>query len=212
MLSSHLRDFDIDLKFEIDFIPLAGNDPVMVLDDKYITVTSFPLKHRVSAFGFLFREKQADRNIVKEAIAKYGIPVSEIPAIKKGKDFITAEGAVIPNGEITIAPPKALSYAYCSDTSYFGRIADFVRDTDVLYHEATFDKNLTELASFTGHSTTLDAARVAREANVKALIIGHFSSRYKDVSVLVEEARTIFPATIPAVDGTTYDICKLCCR
>ncbi len=116
---------------------------------------------------------------------------------------------VIPNEQLTIPPPKPLSYAYCSDTMYFSRLASFVKDVDVLYHESTFDQTLTELALTTGHSTTLDAAKVARDANVKTLIIGHFSARYKNISFLVEEARSIFPATIPAIDGSTYDIYKL---
>ncbi len=137
------------------------------------------------------------------------IPVVRIPAIKKGEDFVTEDGVVIKNEDITIPPPEPLSYAYCSDTIYFSRLASFVKDVDLLYHEATFDKTLTELAQMTGHSTTLDAARIASDANVKTLIIGHFSARYKDISFLVEEARSIFPATIPAIDGTTYDIYKL---
>ena len=92
MLISHLRDFDINLNFEIDFIPLKGKIPLKYYEEKASTVTSFPLKHRIQAFGFLFREKPADRNIIKESIAKYSIPTSRIPAIKKGEDFITEGG------------------------------------------------------------------------------------------------------------------------
>jgi ribonuclease Z len=206
MLKSHLSDFDINLNFEIDFIPLKGKDPVRIYEDKYVTVTSFPLKHRIEAYGFLFREKPADRNIIKECIAEYEIPVSKIPAIKKGEDFVTNEGVLVKNEEITISPPKPLSYAYCSDTMFFSRLATFVKDVDLLYHEATFDKDLSELARMTNHSTTLDAAKIALKANAGTLMIGHFSARYKDISGLVNEARTIFPATIPAIDGKTYDL------
>ncbi len=206
MLLSHLSDFDIHLGFEVDFIPLAGNNPVLILDEKYITVTSFPLEHRVQAFGFLFREKPFDRNIIKESIEKYRIPAVRIPAIKKGEDFITAEGQVIENEEITVPGPKALSYAYCSDTRYFKRLASFVKDVDLLYHEATFDRTLDDLASVTGHSTTENAARTALDAGAGALIIGHFSARYKDISPLVDEAKAIFPNTWPALDGRTYDV------
>jgi ribonuclease Z len=209
ILASHLADFDIHLSFEISFIPLSGKDPVKILDDKYLTVTAFPLEHRVPAFGFLFREKPYDRNIIKESIEKYNIPAVRIPAIKKGADFITPEGAVIKNNEITRPGPDSLSYAYCSDTRYFSRLPSFFKDVDLLYHEATFDKSLEELAGITGHSTTLDAARTASEAKAGTLIIGHFSARYKDVNILVDEARTIFPNTIPAIDGETYDIRKI---
>ncbi len=208
ILPSHLEDFDIHLNFEVDFKVLSGSDPVKILEDKYLTVTSFPLEHRVPAFGFLFREKPYDRNIIKECIEKYNIPALRIPAIKKGEDFITPEGTVIKNEEITHAGPDPLSYAYCSDTKYFRRLPSFVRGVDLLYHEATFDKSLEELAGVTGHSTTIDAARTACEAEAKALIIGHFSARYKDVNTLVNEARTVFPNTFPAIDGQTYEIGK----
>lgn len=209
MLNSHLRDFDINLGFEIRFTPLKGNDPVRILDDKFLTVTSFPLKHRVEAFGFLFREKPSERNIIRACIEKYRIPVSSIPAIKKGEDFIAADGEVIPNDFLTVAPEKPLSYAYCSDTAYFSRLADFVKEVTLLYHEATFDKSLSELARTVLHSTTADAAKTAREAKAGTLMIGHFSSRYDNISDLVGEAREIFPATIPAIDGTTYDLKNL---
>jgi len=138
LLKSHLSDFDINLSFEIDFIPLSGKDPVQILDDKYLTVTAFPLQHRIPAFGFLFTEKISDRNIIKECIEKYRIPVVRIPAIKKGEDFITEDGTLIKNQNLTLPPPKPLSYAYCSDTKYFKRLASFVSGVTLLYHEATF--------------------------------------------------------------------------
>ena len=206
ILISHLKDFDIKLSFDIDFIPLKGKDPVQILDDKFITVTSFPLQHRVPAFGFLFREKPAERNIMKEKIEEYHIPSVRIPAIKKGEDFITNDGSIILNEDITIPPPEPLSYAYCSDTKYFKRLSTFVNGVSVLYHEATFDKSLADLAAITGHSTTLDAAKVALDAKAGRLIIGHFSARYKDITYLVDEARTVFPATFPAIDGKSFDV------
>jgi ribonuclease Z len=206
ILKSHLSDFDITLSFDIDFIPLSGNNPVKILDDKYLTVTSFPLKHRVPAYGFLFREKLSDRNIIKECIDKYNIPPVRIPAIKKGEDFITSDGKIVKNAEITLPPPEPLSYAYCSDTKYFKHLASFVKEVSLLYHEATFDKTKKDLAEMTGHSTTFDAAKTALEANVGTLIIGHFSARYKDIAPLVDEARTIFPETYPAIDGKSYEV------
>ncbi|HPR72830.1 MAG TPA: ribonuclease Z [Bacteroidales bacterium] len=206
LLFSHLKDFDINLNFEIAFTPLKNNDPVIILDDKYLTVTSFPLQHRIPSYGFLFREKPHDRNIIKECISRYEIPFVRIPAIKKGEDFVTNDGVLIRNEDITLPGPKPLSYAYCSDTKYFNRLMSFVKDVDLLYHEATFDKSLSSLATTTGHSTTTDAAKTAMDANAETLIIGHFSSRYKDIKPLVEEAREIFPRTFPAIDGKTYEI------
>ena len=206
MLRSHLSDFDIKLSFQIDFVPLSGKDPVRILDDKYLTVTSFPLQHRIPSYGFLFREKRSDRNIIGEYIDKYKIPQVRIPAIKKGEDFITADGSVIKNEDLTIPPREPLSYSYCSDTKYFKRLASFVKGVSLLYHEATFDGSKEDLAQITGHSTTYDAARTAHDAGAGALIIGHFSARYKDISPLVDEARTIFPKTYPAIDGRTYEV------
>jgi ribonuclease Z len=206
ILKSHLRDFDINLSFEIDFIPLSGKDPVKILDDKYITATSFPLQHRVPSYGFLFREKRSERNIRKDCIDTFKIPLARIPAIKKGEDFITSDGTAIKNEYLTLPPPEPLSYAYCSDTKYFKRLASFVKEVSLLYHEATFDKGNQDLARITGHSTTVDAAKTAIDAKVSTLIIGHFSARYKDISPLIDEARSIFPETYPAIDGKTYDV------
>jgi len=206
ILHSHLNDFDIHLCYKIDFTALSGKDPVLILDDKYLTVTSFPLQHRVPAYGFIFREKQHQRNIIKERINEYQIPLVRIPAIKKGEDFITQDGTLIKNEDLTLPPSESLSYAYCSDTKYFKRLSSFVKGVNLLYHEATFDKSLGELASITGHSTTIDAAKTASEAGVGALVIGHFSSRYRNISFLVEESRSVFSRTYPAIDGTTIDI------
>jgi len=206
ILISHLNDFDIRLSYEVDFIPLSGKDPMKILDDKYITVTSFPLQHRIPSYGFLFREKISERNIIKECIDRYNIPHVRIPAIKKGEDFITTDGVVIRNEDITLPPSEPLSYAYCSDTKYFKRLASFVKGVNLLYHEATFDKSKEELAAITGHSTTLDAAKTALDAGAGTLLIGHFSARYKEVLPLVEEARTIFPETYPAIDGKSFEV------
>jgi ribonuclease Z len=209
MLKSHLSDFDINLSFEIDFIPLSGKDPVKILDDKYLTVTSFPLQHRIPSYGFLFREKRSERNLIKECVEKYQIPQIRLPAIKKGEDFVTPDGVIIKNEDLTLPPHEPLSYAYCSDTKYFKRLASFVKGVSLLYHEATFDKSKEDLAKITGHSTTLDAAKTAIDAKVGALIIGHFSARYKEIEPLVEEAQTIFPETYAAIDGHSYEVGNL---
>jgi ribonuclease Z len=209
MLHSHLGDFDIRLNFEIAFVPLTGKDPARILDDKYLTVTSFPLQHRVPSFGFLFREKMGDRNIITDSIVKYNIPVSRMNSIKKGADFVLDDGTVIRNEDITTSPPEPLSYAYCSDTKYFRRLPSFVKGVSLLYHEATFGKDMSALAKMTGHSTTEDAARTAAEAGAGALLIGHFSARYRDTVMLLEEARELFPETYAAKDGTTWEIGKL---
>jgi len=206
ILYTHLSDFDIHLNFDIDFIALQETEPVKIFEDKNISVISFPLRHRVPTFGFLFREKERERNILKEAISKYNIPLSEIHKIKKGSDFYTADGKCIPNGEISTDPPKPRSFAYCSDTMYFKRLSEFVRGVDLLYHEATFSSDNKDLAAKTGHSTSEQAARTAHDAGVGKLIIGHFSARYKDINPLLEEAKKVFPLTIAAEEGSVIPV------
>ena len=206
ILRSHLEDFGIVLNYPVEIISLKGDKIRVIHEDKYLDVFAFPLEHRVPTYGFLFKEKKKDRQMIKECIAKYKIPVVRIPAIKKGRDFITEDGTVIANQELTLPPPEPLSYAYCSDTMYFSKLATFIKDVTLLYHEATYDVNMNELASITGHSTTRDAARTAKDANAGKLLIGHFSSRYKNVDHLVEEARELFKATYPAEDGKSYTV------
>ncbi|MBK9389916.1 MAG: hypothetical protein IPN68_06900 [Bacteroidetes bacterium] len=162
--------------------------------------------HRVPSFGFLFREKQKDRNIIKEKLFEFGIPVERIQSIKKGADFNMADGTVIRNEDLTLPPDEQLSYAYCSDTKYFPRLASFVKDVTLLYHEATFDKDKVDLAAVTFHSTTHDAAKTALNSGANTLLIGHFSSRYRKIDPLVDEARSIFPRTFAAIDGKSYEI------
>jgi ribonuclease Z len=209
ILKVHLSDFDIHLSFEINFIPLRSKDPVTVLSDKHVTVTAFPLKHRIPTFGFLFREAPRERNIRKEALAMYQIPVHKILSIKKGSDLELPNGETVPNDLITFPPPEPVSYAYCSDTQYFKKLSALVKGVTVLYHEATFSAGEKELAVKTGHSTSDQAAAVARDAGAKKLLIGHFSARYKDTGILEKEARSVFPETYCVTEGRYYDISNL---
>lgn len=206
LFRSHLLDFDVHLNYEINFIPLSSKDPVKIFEDKNIIAYSFPLQHRVPAFGFLFREKEKERNIRKDVVKTYDIPVAQIHRIKKGSDYYTADGKLISNKKLTIDPPEPRSFAYCSDTRYFSRLADFVRGVNLLYHEATFAGDKSKLATRTGHSTAEQAATVALEAGAHKLIIGHFSARYKNPDILLEEARSVFPDTIAADEGRVIQI------
>lgn len=206
ILYTHLSDFDIHLNFDIDFIGLQGVQPLKIFEDKNIIIISLPLKHRVPSFGFLFREKERERNIIKEAISKYNIPLSEIHKIKTGSDFITSDGKSIPNSEISTAPPRPRSFAYCSDTRYFKHLSKFVHGVDLLYHEATFASADKNLAARTGHSTSEQAALTAYNAGAGKLIIGHFSARYKDINPLLAEARKVFPETVAAEEGSVITI------
>ncbi len=206
LIVRHLADFDINLAFELVVHTLAGRTLRSILDDKRVEVFSFPLKHRVTSFGFLFREKMPDRNIIREKIAEHGLSIAEIGRLKKGEDIVREGGELISCVEVTIEPRRPSSYAFCSDTGWFPRLSSFVSGVDLLYHEATFGDENEALAKKTGHSTARHAATVARDAGVRRLILGHFSARYKSPSTLEEEARQVFPASEAAREGNTYDI------
>lgn len=206
MLNRHLADFDINLAYELIIHPLTGRALKLILSDKHVEVFSFPLRHRVTTYGFLFREKTADRNIIKSSIKEHGLTIAEISLLKKGKDILRESGELIPCDEVTIPPPAPASFAFCSDTGYFPKLSSFVAGVGLLYHEATFGEEHDALARQTGHSTARHAATVAKEAGVHRLLLGHFSARYKSPALLEEEARKIFPATEAALEGHTYDI------
>ncbi len=206
ILKKNIDFFVNDLQFPLHFIHLDSKKHKVIFADKNITVESLPLKHRIPSTGFLFRETQKEPNIKKDYIEKFSIPLSEIVRIKLGADYLTPEGALIPNSELTYISSYPRSYAYCSDTSYSEKLIDLVKGVDILYHEATFDSSMEKMAKATGHSTALQAATIAAKAKVGKLIIGHFSSRYKDVSILLDEARSVFPETFLAMDGQEHSI------
>ncbi|MCU0378237.1 MAG: ribonuclease Z [Bacteroidales bacterium] len=206
MLARHLKDFDIKLGFELITHGLSGRSMKLILDDKRVQVFSFPLKHRVKTFGYLFREKEKERKIIKECVTRHKLSISEIALLKSGADIVRESGEVIINAEMTTLPPPGVSYAFCSDTAFFPKLASYVAGVNMLYHEATFGDDHETLARQTGHSTARHAAVVAREAGAGRLLLGHFSARYKSPVQLEEEARQVFPASEAAREGETYDI------
>lgn len=195
-----------DPGFPIIFHPLNFKKPQVILEDKKLKVTSFPLNHRIACCGFRFDEQPKEANMIKEKIKTYNIPIREIKNIKSGADFITEDGNIIPNSELVIPAPAPRSYAFCSDTAYNEPMIPEIAGVDLLYHEATFAGSEALLARDTFHSTGIDAARTALAAGVKKLLIGHFSSRYKDTSIILEEAKSIFPKTEIAVDNSTFSL------
>jgi ribonuclease Z len=206
ILEPQLNFLKAGLQFAVVFHPLNFKKPQLIFEDKVIEVLSFPLKHSIKCCGFLFREKQKERNIKKESILEFNIPIAQIRAIKQGADFELESGAIIPNEKLTTPPPSPVSYAFCSDTSFYPAVVETIRGVSALYHEATFTEELRELADKTHHSTALDAAEIAKLANAGQLIIGHFSSRYKTTDAFLKEAQSVFENTKVAIDGKTYSI------
>ena len=191
--------------YTLHFHELTGATSECILDNDKITVHTIPLDHRIYTNGFLFREKPKLLNLKIDVIEAYGIDTSQFLNIKQGKDARLADGRIIPNQELTFPPPKQKSYAYCSDTAYNDRIIPIIREVDTLYHDATFLESESHLTAITKHATAREAAMLAKEAGVERLILGHYSSRYKDLKAFLEEARPVFSNTELAEDGAFFE-------
>lgn len=188
-------------KFPLHFHVTDPSVSTILFENSRVEVTSIPLVHRVPCHGFLFAEKPYKANMLKEKIEAYQIPYQAISAIKNGADYTLEDGTVIPHEELTQAPAKPRKFAYCSDTMYSEAILPIIKGVDILYHEATFMQNLLPKAQKTMHSTAQQAASIAKQAKVKQLILGHFSSRYDDLNPLLEEAKAVFESTTLVVEG-----------
>ena len=206
MLEAHLRLFDRDLPYTPEWVEVDTTKNSMIFENDTVEVWSLPLRHRVPTAGYLFRQKRPRLNIRKFCIERYGLSIAQIAAAKRGEDIVLDSGETLRNTDLTYLPYQPAAYAYCSDTNYSARLAGMVEGVDLLYHEATYAADARRIAKERGHSTTADAATVAAKASAKRLIIGHFSSRYKDLQPLLEEARAIFPATDIAREGETFTI------
>lgn len=187
-------------------IQAVSKDGGLIYESDKLSVTAIPLKHRIPTFGYLFREKQYPLNIRKEKIASLGLGIADLVKVKRGEDYISGSGEVIPNRKLTLPPYRTRSYAYLSDTLYDPALAEKVQDVDLLFHEATFASKDDKLASQTMHSTAAQAAELARLAGVRKLLIGHFSTRYKDPGMLEKEAREVFANTSAVKDGDIYSV------
>nr|WP_321357488.1 ribonuclease Z [uncultured Draconibacterium sp.] len=188
------------------FHPLNLKKPQTIFENKNIEILSFPVKHSIPTVGFLFREKPKQAKIKKEMIAAYNIPLAKIKDIKAGADFETEDGRIIPNENLTTPPPKPKSYAFCTDTAFHPPIAEIIEGVDLLYHEATFLEELKDLAGKTLHSTARQAAEMAKLSKASKLLIGHFSSRFKNLEDFKTEAREVFKNTELAIEGKKYII------
>ena len=206
ILANHLRYFDTELSYEVQWHEVETRKHKMLFENKTLEVWSVPLRHRIPAAGFLFREKAPALNLHKEAVARYGLGIAQCRAAKRGEDVVLADGTVVPNAELTYRPYRERSFAYLSDTLYSHRAAELVSGVDLLYHEATFADEDRALAKKTGHSTAKQAAQAALVAGAGRLLIGHFSSRYKDLRQLEEEAREVFPRSEAVIEGHSYEI------
>lgn len=210
LLKFFLSYYGEGLAFEVRHIPLTMREPEVIYHTKSLEISAFPLNHGIETFGFLFKEKDPQFNVKKWKIGEYGLSLTEIAAVKRGEDVVREmpDGSCItlPFEELGYKPFEPRSYAYCSDTAPFPEEVDWVRGVNLLYHESTYLDELSDLAVARHHSTTSQAARCASEAGVGKLVIGHYSSRVKDVARYEAECRSIFPETYAASDLDVFDI------
>ncbi len=208
MLDSYFGFFGGDMEYEVEWVEVDATKHQMIFENRTLEVWSVPLRHRLTTSGYLFREKQPGLNVDKFKIEKYNLSIAQITAAKRGEDVELSTGEVVINSELTYTPYAARSYAYISDTAYAPPVATMCQGVDLLYHEATYSATESHTAKERGHSTTHQAAKCAAAAAAKRLLIGHFSSRYKDLEPLRSEAQTIFPQTELALEGAEFKIPK----
>ena len=195
------------VEYPLYFHELSSPDSQLIFEDKKVEVFTIPLKHRIYTNGFLFKEKPLPRKLNMPAIVKYPeVKICDYQNLKNGKDFKTDDNKIIINAELTLDPPEILQYAYCSDTAYDENIVPLLKDIDLLYHESTFLEDRKDLAEKTKHATALQAATIANKANVKQLILGHYSSRYKNLDLFLDEAKNEFANVALAEAGKEFKI------
>lgn len=196
MMETIFRITETHQGFEVIFHELSSKKSEKVFEDNRVEVFTIPLDHRIYCNGYLFREKPKERHLNMQEISKYPeIEICDYHNLKRGKDIQLSDGYILKNENLTKPAEPSVSYAFCSDTRYLESIIPIIKNVDVLYHESTFLHDLKKMADYTGHTTALEAAKIARKANVKKLILGHFSNRYNDLSVFLNEACEIFPET-----------------
>ena len=191
--------------YNLYFNELSATESEIVFEDEKVLVRTIPLKHRIYTNGFLFQEKIGDRKLNIDAVQKHNIDTCYYQKIKNGKDITLDDGRIIPNDVLTFDPIPTKSYAFCSDTMYDESIIPIIKDADILYHETTFLESEADKAAKTMHSTAKQAATIALKANVKQLILGHYSTRYESILLFKEEAETIFPNILLADDGKIFE-------
>ena len=205
IINVQLSASNTHLNYPLFFHVLPKDEEKILFKDDNVEISNFLLDHTIDCSGFLFKEISSKRKIIKEKINEHNIPNNKIDEIKNGADYVNENNQIINNNELTSTISKIHSYAYCSDTRFSSRIVPIISNVDVLYHETTFSKELVERAIETGHSTTKDAAKIAKQANVKKLLIGHYSKRYKDLNVLLKESRQYFSNSFLTKEGDVFD-------
>ncbi|WP_113653029.1 ribonuclease Z [Pedobacter namyangjuensis] len=206
ILELQFKYSDTTLKYELIYFATDATKSEVILENNDLKVETIVLNHRIPCTGFKFTEKKRLRKLLIDKLEQDKIPVELYPLLKRGVDLDLPDGTVIKNTDYTTDSAKPKAYAYCSDTLYDERYFDTIKGCDTLYHEATFLHDMLDRAKETHHTTALQAAQVAEIVGAKKLLIGHFSSRYKTLGELLEEAKSKFSATELAIEGNTYQL------
>ena len=191
--------------YNLYFHELESKESEVIFEDDKVIVKTIPLQHRIYTNGFLFQEKPKERKLNVAAVEEYQIDKAYYRKIKYGGNITLDNGQIIPNTELSFDPEPTKSYAFCSDTIYNEAIVPLIQNADVLYHEATFLESEADKAEKTMHSTAKQAATIAKLANVKHLVLGHYSTRYSSIELFQQEAETIFPSVLLGDDGKVFD-------
>ena len=200
-----LKASNTELNYPLFFHALPEDEESIILEDDNIKITNLILDHSIQCSGFLFEEKRSSRKIVKSKIEEYNIPFDKISSLKDGADWINPQGEIISNDILTTENTSPHKYAFCSDTRYNESLIEKIKGIDLLYHETTFMKDLESRAIETGHSTTYQAATIAKKSQVRKLLIGHYSQRYKNLQDLLDETQDIFLNTSLSSSGMVID-------
>lgn len=206
ILDVHFEVSWTSLNYEIEFYATQTDYPQVIYENQDVIVETIILNHRIPCTGFVFRQKPPLLKLNAEQLEKYQVERNQFYKLKQGGDYLSPNGEIILNSELTIQPEKPKSYAYCSDTLAGEEYLPQIKEVDLLYHEATFLHDMFARAQETHHTTALQAGEIALLANVKKLIIGHFSARYKTLDDLLQEAISVFPNTFLAVEGQIFSI------
>ena len=209
IINLQLLASNTELNYPLFFHPISEDNDQVLYEDEKISISNVILDHTIKCSGFIFKEKKSKRKIIKDKIEQFNIPFDKYNGIKEGADWIADSGEVIKNKEITVENTPVHSYAFCTDTIYNEGLIEKIKGIDLLYHEATFKKDLADRAKETGHSTTYEAATIAKKSAVKNLLIGHFSKRYKNLDELLVESKVEFKNTYLAESGLVLDFNNL---
>jgi len=206
ILDLQLFHSDTRLQYNLIFHATNSEAEEVLFANKTIKVTSFPLKHRVPTTGFRFDEMQRPANLILDKVEDFKIPVVFYNALKAGVDCTDMDGTIYRASDFTTAGPVPRSYAFCSDTRAFEMYVNAIQQVDLLYHESTFLHEFVDRAVETCHSTSLEAALVAKQVGAKKLLLGHYSARYKELEPLLEEAKSEFDNSQLSFEGKWYKI------